>query len=62
MTTLLICCRPDRQHKLKVGVSTQMGPLLMARTKLLRGWAHSAALGLAPATGPELQLKSRCCC
>ncbi len=54
--------RPDRQHKLKVGHSTDMGPSLLARTKLRRGWAHSAALAVAPATGPELQLKSRCCC
>jgi hypothetical protein len=37
-----------------------MGPSLLARTKLRRGWAHSAALAVAPATGPELQLKSRC--
>lgn len=54
--------RPDRQHKLKVGLSTDMGPSLLARTKLRRGWAHSAALAVAPATGPELQLKSRCRC
>lgn len=49
----------DRQHKLKLGFDNRMGPLLMARTKLRRGWVHSAAVAAAPATGPELQLKSR---
>ena len=53
-------CRPDRQHKLKVGLSTDIGSLLVARTKLRHGWVHSAALAIVPATGMELQLKSRC--